>query len=59
VQNESSINDSIRALRFTRIFAAHRPHTIASADRVVVLDRGTVKQELRVSKAFAESFPRP
>lgn len=59
VQKESLISESIRAFPFTRIFAAHRPHTIASADRVVVLDCGTVKQELRVSKAFAESFPRP
>jgi ATP-binding cassette subfamily B protein RaxB len=35
LQNESVINQSISALSITRIIVAHRPSTIASADRVI------------------------
>ncbi|KEY60668.1 peptidase domain-containing ABC transporter [Serratia sp. DD3] len=34
VDNEARINDSIRTLKITRIFVAHRPTMIAMADRV-------------------------
>lgn len=37
VENEAHINASISALNVTRIIIAHRPSTIASADRVIVL----------------------
>jgi ATP-binding cassette subfamily B protein RaxB len=58
VRKESLINESVRTLRFTRVLVAHRPHTIAAAERVIVLDGGRVKQDLRVSSAFSTSFPR-
>ena len=58
LRKESLINESVRALPFTRVLVAHRPQTIASADRVVVLEGGTIRQDLRVSAAFAGSFPR-
>jgi ATP-binding cassette subfamily B protein RaxB len=35
--NEAHINAAIAALQITRIFIAHRPSTIASADRVIAL----------------------
>lgn len=35
--NEASVNTSIRSLKITRIFIAHRPSTIATADRVIDL----------------------
>ncbi|WP_255341965.1 peptidase domain-containing ABC transporter [Pantoea sp. AS-PWVM4] len=35
VDNESRINAAIRGLNITRILIAHRPSTIASADRVI------------------------
>ena len=35
--NEAHINASVAALKITRIFIAHRPSTIASADRVIEL----------------------
>lgn len=38
VDNESRINASIRALKITRVLIAHRPSTIASADRVIILE---------------------
>ncbi|EPG8260682.1 TPA: hypothetical protein ACL1R3_006126, partial [Pseudomonas aeruginosa] len=39
---EQRVNAAIRALRITRIMVAHRPETIASADRVIVLGQGKV-----------------
>lgn len=38
VQCERLVNRSIRELRITTIFAAHRPETIKSADKVVEID---------------------
>ena len=37
LNNESSINNAISKLSITRIIVAHRPSTIASADRVIDL----------------------
>jgi ATP-binding cassette subfamily B protein RaxB len=37
VDNETAVNAAIAQLPITRIFIAHRPSTIASADRVIVL----------------------
>jgi ATP-binding cassette subfamily B protein RaxB len=47
VQKERAVNDAIRSLNLTRIIIAHRPETIASADRVIVLQGGKVAQDLR------------
>ncbi len=47
VEHEREINQAIRALALTRIIVAHRPETIASAGRVVVLHEGRVAQDLR------------
>lgn len=47
VQRERAVNDSIRSLNLTRIIIAHRPETIASAERVIVLQNGKVAQDLR------------
>ena len=42
VEREKRVNDAIRALNITRLIIAHRPETLASADRVIVLDHGSV-----------------
>lgn len=47
VQKERAVNDAIRSLKLTRIIIAHRPETIASAERVIVLQGGRVAQDLR------------
>ncbi|QJR12773.1 Toxin RTX-I translocation ATP-binding protein [Usitatibacter rugosus] len=47
VQKERAVNDAIRELALTRILIAHRPETIASAGRVIVLQGGRVSQDLR------------
>ena len=47
VQKERAVNEAIRSLNLTRILIAHRPETIASAERVIVLQGGKVAQDLR------------
>ena len=47
VQRERQVNEAIRGLNLTRILIAHRPETIASAGRVIVLQGGRVAQGLR------------
>ena len=55
VQRERSIADAIRKLSLTRIIVAHRPETIASADRILLLQSGTI-QEVR-NRGVAEIRP--
>ena len=43
VARERVVNDAIRALNITRVIIAHRPETIASADRVIKLGSGSVQ----------------
>jgi len=47
VERERLVNQAVRQLKLTRVIVAHRPETIASADRVVVLADGNVSHELR------------
>ncbi|WP_414445519.1 peptidase domain-containing ABC transporter [Burkholderia sp. 22PA0106] len=42
LQREHQVNAAISALRMTRLIIAHRPETIASAQRVVMLDGGRI-----------------
>lgn len=42
IARERSVNEAVRALKLTRIIVAHRPETIASADRAIVLDDGRI-----------------
>jgi ATP-binding cassette subfamily B protein RaxB len=47
IRKEKAVNDAVKALNLTRIIIAHRPETIASADRVIVLQNGRIAQDLR------------
>jgi ATP-binding cassette subfamily B protein RaxB len=47
VDREREVNHAIRQLPLTRIIVAHRPETIASASRVIVIGDGRVAQDLR------------
>ncbi len=40
---EEVISKNIRALKITRVMIAHRPETIASADRVALLEQGRLR----------------
>jgi ATP-binding cassette, subfamily B, bacterial CvaB/MchF/RaxB len=42
VGNEQSVNDAITQMRLTRILVAHRPQTIAMAERVIVVENGRI-----------------
>ncbi|GIZ53637.1 peptidase domain-containing ABC transporter [Noviherbaspirillum aridicola] len=42
---EHAVNAAVKSLAITRVIVAHRPETIASADRVVVLVDGKVRQD--------------
>lgn len=39
---ESVVNETVKTLNITRIMIAHRPETIAMADRVVALENGNI-----------------
>ncbi|TMH12029.1 MAG: peptidase domain-containing ABC transporter [Betaproteobacteria bacterium] len=47
VDRERLVNLAVRQLDLTRVIVAHRPETIASASRVIVLSDGRVAQDLR------------
>ncbi len=51
LDRESEVNGAIRGLEMTRIIVAHRPQTILSADRVIVLEKGKIVGERRVADA--------
>jgi ATP-binding cassette subfamily B protein RaxB len=51
VERERLVNDAVRQLRLTTIIIAHRPETIASADRVLVMHAGRMVQEVRPAVA--------
>jgi len=44
VNNESLINSAIKTMNITRIIVAHRPETIRSADRIIVLNQGNIQE---------------
>lgn len=48
VEAERQISTAIQALDITRIMIAHRPETIACADRVIELGHGRVVNDVRV-----------
>ena len=47
VMRERSINEALQGLPMTRLIVAHRPETIRAADRVIVLDKGTLVADQR------------
>jgi ATP-binding cassette, subfamily B, bacterial CvaB/MchF/RaxB len=47
VDHERVVNQQVRQLALTRVIVAHRPETIASVSRVIVLGEGRVAQDLR------------
>ena len=48
IARESNVNSAIRQLSVTRIIVAHRPETIRSDDRVIILEKGKIVDEQKV-----------
>ncbi|WP_329922486.1 peptidase domain-containing ABC transporter [Stenotrophomonas geniculata] len=46
VERERLVNDAIKRLELTRVIIAHRPETISSADRVLIMQAGAVAHVL-------------
>lgn len=55
IAKEHQVNAAVKSLNVTRVIVAHRPETIATADRVIVLAGGKVVKESPVRQA--ESRP--
>ena len=55
VARERTVNEAVRGLKLTRIIVAHRPETIASADRAIALAGGRVATQMQVLKREAST----
>jgi len=49
VDREKQVNSGVKHLNMTRIVVAHRPETIRSAERVIILEKGTVLKDIQLS----------
>lgn len=47
VECERMVNEAVGRMRMTKLIIAHRPETIASADRVLVMHAGKIVKEFR------------
>ena len=48
IEREKAVNAAIRSTEVTRIIVAHRPETIHSTDRIIMLDKGRLIKDLRL-----------
>lgn len=48
IVKEREINEMVKSLNMTRIIIAHRAETIASVDRVVIIDKGTIIDDKKI-----------
>lgn len=46
VRNERAVNQAIQKIPLTRLIVAHRPETIQMAERVIVLHKGQIAQDV-------------
>lgn len=51
VSNERAVNRAIQALNITRLIIAHRPETVLSADRILLMDSGRIRATLTPTEA--------
>ncbi|KPL48069.1 ABC transporter [Xanthomonas axonopodis] len=57
VTRERLVNEAVKHLQLTKVIVAHRPETIASADRVLVMEHGRIVQEVRSQQSPETSRP--
>jgi ATP-binding cassette subfamily B protein RaxB len=51
VSNERAVSRAIKSLKITRIIIAHRPETVLSADRILLMDKGRISSVLSPAEA--------
>ncbi|MNI93927.1 Heterocyst differentiation ATP-binding protein HepA [compost metagenome] len=51
VMRERLVNEAVQRMELTKVIVAHRPETINSADRVLVMEQGRIVQEVRPQRA--------
>ncbi|PAW31357.1 ABC transporter [Pantoea vagans] len=54
IYNEAQINNAIKQMKITRIIIAHRPETIRSADKIVLLNNGKLS-EVTAEQLFGQT----
>jgi len=54
IERERLVNEAVGCLDLTRVIIAHRPETIASADRVLVMGAGAIVAEQRPAAGRAQ-----
>jgi ATP-binding cassette subfamily B protein RaxB len=59
VEKEQIVNRAVKALNVTRVIIAHRPETIASTSRVIVLLGGKVHQDIKLPSCRSEGEMAP
>ncbi|MBS0214729.1 MAG: peptidase domain-containing ABC transporter [Proteobacteria bacterium] len=57
VARERLVNDAIKELKLTKVIIAHRPETIASADRVLVMEGGRIVRDFKPVVASQPELP--
>ncbi|RBJ35746.1 peptidase domain-containing ABC transporter [Xanthomonas oryzae] len=51
VTRERLVNEAVKHLQLTKVIVAHRPETIASADRILVMEHGRIVQEVKLQQS--------
>ncbi|MCP5300708.1 MAG: peptidase domain-containing ABC transporter [Chromatiaceae bacterium] len=59
IDAERLVNDAVMQLPLTRVIVAHRPETIASADRVIALQRTTSRPRTTQAQHSAQATAQP
>ncbi len=57
VERERLVNDAVRRLELTKVIIAHRPETIASADRMLAMQGGRIVKEYRPGDEVSAERP--
>ncbi|WP_211474843.1 hypothetical protein, partial [Collimonas humicola] len=59
IEREHLVNAAIKSLNITRVIVAHRPETINSADRAIILVGGKVVQDVLIPKTIQPPAAEP
>ena len=57
IETERVVSRNLKDLSITRILVAHRPETLVSADRILVLEEGTLREPTSLFESVLASSP--